>query len=175
MNKLLWWAGGAFLLLIYPFTFGKTGALYSQCIELENKSSMISGAPGRIRALEQESARLDQVTGTRDTGSISQQALLGLVTSYCQKENILLQAYPAPRTRQENDFLIETHALTLEGPFKSLLNLVYRIEQKEKTGKVASVDYMLKEDPRTHKRTLNATIYVQQVHKNRSDKQLSEK
>lgn len=165
-NILLLWGGSIFLLCVYPFTFKKTIQLYSDCKTLGQKNELVAGAPARIAVLEKEALRLDRLTGTQQSADSNlQQAVLGVISSYCQEYKLLLKEFPGTVAQRENGYVIETNSFVLEGSFARLQGLVYLMEQKYKTGKVASVDYIMKKDPRTNKKSLTAKVFVQNIKK----------
>ncbi|HEY6160010.1 MAG TPA: hypothetical protein VI112_02275 [Bacteroidia bacterium] len=162
-NRLLLWGGLAVLFLIYKLTFSKTISLYFSCKELDQHMEMAANAPGRIDALEKESARLDRLLGKEQSDNLTQQSLLEVVTAYCQQNNILLKEFPQTLRASEKEYTIETNYFVMEGPFQKLLSLVYRLEQKTKTGKIASVSYSTRTDLRTKERILTATVFIRNI------------
>jgi len=86
-----------------------------------------------------------------------------MVTSYCKDKPLLLKEFPKTVLKETDGFLVELNYFTVEGDFKNLLNLVYTLEQKVKVGKVASVNFMIKENIKTKRNELTATIYIQNL------------
>jgi hypothetical protein len=53
----------------------------------------------------------------------------------------------------------------VQGSFANLLKLAYYFEQKLKTGRVSSIRYEAGMDFKTRKKTLTATIFLQNIRK----------
>lgn len=165
-NQVLLWGGVFLFVLVYNFTFKKTISLYFECAALEKKNMLAADAPLKIAALEKEAAGLDVLSGSQQhPDSNTQQAILGIISSYCQENKLLLKEFPETKLQKENDYLIETNSFILEGNFQKLQQLVYLLEQKYKIGKISSVDYVLKKDLRTNKKALTAAVFIQNIKK----------
>jgi hypothetical protein len=163
-NKILLWGGSLLVVVIYQFTFKKTIALYSECREMKKRSELMEGAAMKKITLEKEAARLDLLSGSLQANDSNvQQVLLGIVTSYCQSNGLLLKEFPQTQRSQENNYEIELNSFTVEGEFQKLLKLVYCLEQKYRIAKVASLDLKTKKDLRTKKASLTATVYLQNI------------
>jgi type II secretory pathway component PulM len=163
-NKILLWGGSLLFVVIYQFTFKNTIALYSECREMKKRSEMQEGAAMKKAKLEKEAARLDLLSGSMQANDSNvQQALLGIVTSYCQSNGLLLKEFPQTQRSQENNYQIELNNFTVEGEFQKLIKLVYCLEQRYRIGKVASLDFRAKKDLRTKRTSLAATVYLQNI------------
>jgi hypothetical protein len=154
-------------LTIYHYTFQKTIALYMEAGALSQKNDRASGAPQKIEALQLQAMQLDRLAGSQQqTDSNIQQGLLNLVSAYCQQNNALLKEFPQTFIQKESDYTIEINSFIVEGNFKELAGLVYELEQKNRMGNIASVDYRVKKDPRSGSRALTANVFMQNIKKN---------
>ncbi len=114
----------------------------------------------------QQMMSIDHVLGTSQRADTNvQQQLLGIVTDYCQKRDVVLREFPKTIQKTQEDYLVETNIFTVEGDFIKLLELVYLLEQKSRIGKIASVNFLSKKDFKTKSLALTATIYLQNVKK----------
>lgn len=160
---------GVFLLgifLIYFLSIKNTLQYKTECSELEERLSTASGAEGKIVGLQAKLKEFDNIImQEEDTALTSQQQLLGIVTDYCQSNQTVLRDFPQSKINRENEFVVETNVFTLEGRFLKILDLIYQFEQKQRIGKVASVDFKSVKDIRTKSLTLNAAIYIQNIRK----------
>jgi hypothetical protein len=169
-NKILLFAGAILLLIIYNMSIKKTIALYSNNKQMKQKLEMAATAPMMANKLEKQLSQMERKIGKQNkTGQDQAQALLELVTNYCQDNKIVLREFPEPVSVIKGDLLISTTPFVVEGDFASLLKLVYLLEQKANLGKIASVHYMTKKDMRTKEFALTATIYIQNVKKNQNN------
>lgn len=170
-NQLLLAASVLFLLLCYFLAFKGTWALYSEVQELETQIKLANGAPQKVAIMESRLAELDRLPGLKQNADTSiQQELLGVVTEYCQKTGTILREFPKTLVSEEGDYRVETNVFTVEGGFSKLLELVYLLEQKNRLGKIASVQYNSKRDVRTKALSLTASVYLQNIKKANHEK-----
>jgi hypothetical protein len=170
-NKLLLFGAVLLLLLIYFLSIKKTMTTASACKEMENKIAEAQDMPVKVAELHKRIAYIDALLATRqDTTVKTQDLILSLVTNYNQTHGTVLKEFPKTNLAKENDFLIETNVFTAQGEFSNLLDLVYLIEQKQKIGKIASVDFLLKKDNQNHTTNLLATLFVQNIKKLSNEK-----
>lgn len=164
-NKLLLLAGAMFLLLTYMLSVRNTIDACREAAGLEARSELASGAPMKAAQLKKQLEEMNSALGVQAKQENVQQALLGMVTGYCRAENTVLREFPRSVLREEKDLLVETNVFTVEGSFAQLLKLVYHIEQENRIGKVSSLRFFSKKDPKTRTTALNATIYLQNINK----------
>ena len=160
-----------FALLSYSLAVKKTFILNAECKVLESQLMQASSAPKKIINLEKKMSMIDNLIGnTNQTNDPAQKTLLGIVSAYCQKNNIILKEFPKALSSRENELLIETNVFTIQGDFIKLLNLVYQLEQKNKIGKLASLKFQRKKDNETKNTTLLATVYLRNIKKTNNEK-----
>jgi hypothetical protein len=154
-----------FVMLKFPV--GRTVSFYQDVKSLEKQLSQATDAPMRVITLQKQLARIDQALGKQSgTKGISKdEALLETITRYCHDHNALLREFPRAGAYKENEMQVETSTFVVEGDFATLLALVYQLEQKNKVGRVASVNFQSKRDLKTTLLALSATIYVQSIKK----------
>ena len=163
-NQLLIVVSVLALYLIYAFAVKKTIAIYSEYNTAENQIELAANAPAMAAQLESQLLQMDSKIGKQNiNGQNTEQALLELITNYCQNNHAVLREFPETTIAKQGDLFIETNLFVVEGEFASLINLVYILEQKTKLGKIASVRYQLKKDFKTKDKTLTAAIYLQNV------------
>lgn len=161
-NKLLLAGGIVLLWIVYSFALSNTVALRKDCNMLQQQLDSASGAPSRLLTLQLELQELEEMTSNNDTSTVLHERLLGIVAAYCQQNNCVLRDFAAPVCYRQQEWLIETHPIVVEGTFVHLLKLVHELEQ-EKVGKIVSVDFQSKRDNKTQAVSLTATIYVQNI------------
>jgi hypothetical protein len=161
-NRLL--LGGALVLfwLVYSFAIRNTIDLVQQCSAMQEQLDSSAGSPQKLLQLKEELRQLENNTGNADTTGSLHERLLGIVTNYCQENNLLLRDFATPVRYHQQEWLVETHPLTVEGSYIGLLKLVQKLEQ-EKAGKIVSVDFHSKRDNKTHELSLTVTIYIQSI------------
>jgi hypothetical protein len=166
-NKLLLAGGILLLFVLYKISWKKTIAAYGLNKTIGEQMAQASNAPQKLALLEQQNLECDRILGTyQNTESNTQQLLLSAVSGYCQQTGLLLKEFPKSIFKQENEYMVETNYFVLEGPFSTILRLTHQLEQKNRIGKIVSVNYLVKKDNKTQKNLLDATIYIQNVKKN---------
>ena len=161
-NRLL--LAGALLLfwLIYSFAVSNTIELRNECSRLQAQLDSATDAPVRLIQLKTELNELESLTGKNDTSHSLHEQLLGVISKYCDDNNLVIRDFASPVRYQSGEWLIETHPVTVEGAYIPLLKLVHRLEQ-EQNGKLVSVDFHSKTDNKTQQLSLTVTIYVQNI------------
>lgn len=163
-NQLLIIVSVLALYLIYVFAVKKTIAAYSEYNTAEKQIELAVNAPAMAAQLQSQLLQMDSKIGKQNlNGQNTEQALLELITNYCQNNHAVLREFPETTIAKQGDLFIETNQFVVEGEFASLIKLVYILEQKNKLGKIASVRYQLKKDLKTKEMALTAAIYLQNV------------
>ena len=153
--------------ILYSFAIKTTLTLRQESIELKNQLQQDSDAPSKANDLKKKLIEIDKAIGSCQKIHIDiQQALLGIVTDYCQKTNSILREFPKSISTKEKGVLIETNVFVLEGEFTKLLRLIYVLEQKNKLGKIVSVKFRTKKDFQTKNICLISAVYLQNMRKN---------
>lgn len=157
--------------MIYSFAIKRTIAAYKQVAENQAKMEQAANAPAMAEQLEKELIRMDAKIGNHNTreGNINE-ALLSLITDYCQSHHAVLREFPETSYTEDGDLAIENNHFMIGGNFSTLINLVYLLEQKYNLGKIASVNYQLKKDFKTKEMQLTATIFLQNIKKKNHEK-----
>ncbi|MEO5644585.1 MAG: hypothetical protein ABIQ40_08600 [Bacteroidia bacterium] len=166
-NQLLVLGAVVLFWLVYTFAIRNTIELGMQCAVMQAQLDSSAGAPKKLMQLKQELLKLENNTGNADTTGSLHERLLGIVTNYCHENNLLLRDFASPIRYHQQEWLVETHPLTVEGSYVALLKLVQKLGQ-EKTGKVVSVDFHSKRDNKTQVLSLTVTIYVQNIIRTRT-------
>ncbi len=163
-NRVLLALSVALLYLVYKLAIIKTVGVYNDYSYLRTQLVL---AQHIDKKSEEMAAKLNAVEsifkGSMTNGNNSQEKILETVSVYCKDKPVLLKEFPRSLMKENNGYLIELNYFTVQGNYTDLLNLVYAMEQKVKTGKVASVNFQLKENPKSHIKELTATIYIQNI------------
>ena len=85
------------------------------------------------------------------------------VSTFCQKNNLILKEFPKTSHEEQQDFTMETNVVVVEGNYKDLVRLVYELENINKAGKVISVSFNSSIDNKLKKVILSATLYLQNI------------
>ncbi len=165
-NRFLWVGLFLFAWIIYSYAISDTLKAWNDCDEMEQRLAQAADAPMQNAVLEKRLKEMEALIGSGKQGAVdARQELMGIAAAWCQESRCTLREFPATILTEEKDLRVETNMITLEGNFKELLGLVYKLEQRDKPGKLASVDFQMKKDPKTKNRILTATIYIQNIKK----------
>lgn len=158
-----------FTLVSYSLSIKKTLNLRSQCHELEVQISDASFASEKIAKIEGRLKSLNELIGTNITSDLDfQELLLETVTGYCSSNHIILKELPRTHSFIDQEYLVETNVIVVEGSYIKLLKLIYMLEKQFKLCKIISVKFESEEDLLSKRIRLFATIYFQNI-KNRTN------
>jgi len=158
-------------LLIYSLAIKRTITAYTQFSVNKEKMEQAANAPAMTEQLEKELIRMDTKIGNHNTKNVNiDEALLSLLTDYCQSKQAVLREFPETTYTEDGDLQIETNQFMIGGNFSTLINLVYLLEQKYNLGKIVAVNYQLKKDFKTKEMQLTATIFLQNIKKKNHEK-----
>jgi hypothetical protein len=151
-------------LIIYTLAVKKTIILMNGVSDMQQKIELAKDAPQRSEELKAEIDNMDQWIGQKNDKN-KPHSLLEIVTDYCKTTGSILREFPEEIETVKGNYIVRTNRLIIEGDFSQLLSLVYTLEQKVNIGKVSSVNYSSRKEPRTKQMTLTATIYLQNITK----------
>lgn len=165
-NLLLVIASVVVLLMIYSFAIKRTISAYTQFSENKEKMEQAANAPMMAEQLEKELIRMETKIGNHNTKNTNiDEALLSLLTDYCQSNQAVLREFPQTTYTQDGELEIETNQFMIGGNFSTLIKLVYLLEQKYNLGKIVAVNYQLKKDFKTKEMQLTSTVFLQNIKK----------
>lgn len=155
------------LLLVYFFGIRKTLTLRSDIKAKQEKLAQSKDINTKVSLIRAKLKKIDALIGNdMDSSSKVIDVILEDITTYCNKEGCTLRDIPVVHQASDNNFDIETYFITVEGAYKQLLNLVYLLEQKKKSGgRLSACLFYSKKNNATKKLSLEATLYIQQYNK----------
>lgn len=171
-NILLLIGAVLFAFVVYYGAIENTIEVFTKSTALEEKLVSIDDAPQQKAAIEKQQKELEQIFGREGQSTENyQEYILGEVSNFCTMNNVVLREFPKPFVFNEQDFIIETNRITVEGDFSKLLNLAYLIEQKRKLSRIASMHFQTfsRNSDGEKKTFLSSTIYLQHIKPNKND------
>jgi hypothetical protein len=118
---------------------------------MENQSMQMKTSSSKTGQLKQQIVTMDKLLARYiDKNTKVQDALLSIVTRYSLENKILLREFPRSTLTSDKNMLIETNVFTVEGNYNHLLLLAYLLEQKQRVGRLSSLKFISKHDPRTN-------------------------
>lgn len=160
--KLLLGGAALFLLVAYWLAFHKTWNLRQEVVQLAQQRSNAGQLLQEIGYYEQQLAQLEAQQGS---STFTQNQLFQSVTNFCQEHRLIIQALPESRIYPEQDLHILHNEIQVTGAFIPIVQLIYTLEQEEHLGRVVSVDFGSKRNPRSREEELIATIHLQNIQK----------
>jgi len=149
----------------YKRSFKLTLDVFSEYCELNEKLNEINYSSSTIQDLDTEIRFLDNLLGQESMEPVLvQQEILDFVT---HKSNAITVFDLAEMHKaSDNEFLIYTNQLTIEGNFDELLKMVYEFEKEFPYSRVVNTSFFKKKDFKTRRIKLYAKIIFQNYEKN---------
>lgn len=152
------------LLLIYSIAIKSTIKTKNTYRDLKEKARMMEYAPGKIDELQKQLVRVNNmISSSVQAETDLHQQLLGIISSYCQKNRLVIKEFPEIHSYARNDLSIETNMIVIEGGFIKLLKLLYMLETKKQLGKIASVDFSSYFDRKSKHYKLTMKLFIQNI------------
>lgn len=158
---------GGFLLLLmasYKKTFKDTLAAKKELNHVEEKLSSIENSFSEIYNLKNEINYLDNIIGghTLNPEQVQQKAF-DFVTKSEFEVNIV--SIEDVHLFSNEDFLVYSNQIELEGSYNSLINLLYDIEKNFKNSRVVNTQFYSRKNYRTNTKKLFLKIILQNYEK----------
>jgi hypothetical protein len=166
-NQLLLIGAVLLLWVVYNFALSRTLETRAACIVLQQRIDSAGTAPDQLAALKREFANFQTETGVEDTSDELHEYLLGIVTTYCAANNLVLRNFTQPIHLRQQEWKIDDHPLTIQGSFIGLLKLLHHLEQEPRSSVISS-EFRSRRDPKTQELSLSLVLYIQTIQKVRS-------
>jgi hypothetical protein len=165
--RFLWIGFALAWVLIYFVALRDTLSLIHDCSDKQKKVEESKKLESAMTLLRAELAVMDKKIGSRpDTTKKVFDLLLDNITGYCNGKECTIKEIPASSRAVSNGYEVETYFITLEGSFKQLLDLVYLLEQRKKTGgHIASLLFFVNKNSHAKKHELRLMLYIQHYNK----------
>lgn len=147
--------------VLYQVAIAKTVELVSECNALQNETDSAATIPFRYTELQAELQHLNEFVSDSNF-NISHEELLNVVSVYCNENNLRILAFTEPLVYTRNEWEIETHPVIVEGTYTGIvrfLDFLYRNHY----GSLVSADFQAKTDNRSKVRSLQVTVYIQNI------------
>ena len=162
-NKVL--LGGFALVLVLAglTSFGNTFGLYLENQALKDKLEIARDAPEQIGNFKSQLTQLQQTISYLEESADLRKELLNNVGKASTEMKVLFKEFKPSTFFVSDDIYVETHEIVLEGDYKSLLKVIYQVEQTLKIGKLTSVRFFKEKDRSTRKVKLACSISIQSL------------
>ncbi len=167
-NKNILLIVGLLLMLFFAYRFGfsKTFAISSEVTKLENQKQAYHSASAQLAALTNKEKQLDEILQKNNVeGSSLQNNILKTLNTLSNESGFTIVTFEEPHifTDEATQKTTTTYNFTIQGDYKSLINVVYSLEQKYSFGNVILVDFEKKKNFRTRKTYLQCNVLLQRL------------
>lgn len=154
------------LLIAYQYAFSKTFATYNQVKKLRDQKELYDSAPAQLAALANKEKQLNDILQKNNVeGNSMQNNILKSLNSLSNESKFKIIAFEEPHIflDETNNQKTITYNFTLQGDYQSLINTLYRLEQKYSYGNVVQVRFEKKKNFRTNATFLDCSILLQRI------------
>lgn len=164
--QLLLAALGVLPFLIYWLSISDTVVLIKDCSRLEKSYEQVGDIDRDISILKGQLTLINQELGSvgKAEGSF-QTELLSVTTDYCHLNGLEVVGMTRPVSYLENDLLVETIPIKVEGGFLEALGLIHHLETDASVGRMISVEHRLEKKTSSRKKVLHTTVHLQRISK----------
>ncbi len=152
--------------IAYRFGYSKTFSLRSEVTKLETQKLAYQSAPAQLAALTNKEKQLDEILQKNNVeGSSLQNNILTTLNTLSNLSEFKIIAFEEPHifTDEASQKTATTYNFTIQGNYKSLINVVYALEQKYSFGNLIHVDFEKKKNFRTRKSYLQCRVLLQRL------------
>ena len=168
--RYLLFGTGILMLFIYILALKPTIELKKKYRTIKQNIETSSDAPQKIVMLENQLLNFRFLFNNQEEGTGNHEKIHEFISLYCQKRGITFSGYPPLHTYNEQNYVIETNIIELEGDYIPLLKLLYEVEKNMNYGKVVSVQFISNTNLRTKTKKLGLKIYIQHIIQNQNEK-----
>jgi len=124
--------------------FSKTVAIRGEVKKLEQQKEAYQSAPAQLAALANKEKQLDQILQKNNVaGNSLQNNILKTLNTLSGESGFTIVAFEKPHviSGDDNRQQTTTYNFTLQGDYKALIEVIYKLEQKYSFGNVIQVDF----------------------------------
>jgi len=140
----------ALFLICYNLSFKESWTMHHRNQFLSAELSTLASIPNIPEEPEQ----------AKDQPQKSEESAIQRITEYCEDKGIVIRSFAGPVTRFEEELTLSYLPLTVKGDFKTVLQLIYFIEQEEKLGILGHVNYEYRRNRESRKQELLTDMYI---------------
>ncbi|WP_025741252.1 hypothetical protein [Aquimarina pacifica] len=154
------------LFIAYQYSFAKTFAISKQVSKLEYEKEKYLAAPVQLAALTKKELQLDEILAKNNVeGNSLQRNLLKTLNELSSTSKIKVIAFEEPHvyTDEITKEVTTTYDFVLQGDYKSLIGVLYALEQQYSFGNLARVHFEKKKNYRTRATYLQCGVLLQRL------------
>ena len=148
------------LILSYQLAIINTLNLKKEYNELKKEEVLFKNTPQQLSLLKQKQKYYDSLlTKYQIQGGSIQNNLLKTINSFSNNK-LKVVSFLEPHKSKNNDLTIKTYQFTIEGDYNSILELIHHLEQKTKFGEILNLHFEKKQNFKTGKHYLQASMLL---------------
>ncbi|KAA1247607.1 hypothetical protein [Aquimarina sp. RZ0] len=154
------------LFIAYQYGFAKTFTISKQVTVLQNQKQAYESAPAQLAALATKEKQLDEILKKNNVeGNSLQNNILKTLNILSGDASFTIIAFEEPHIYldETSQKTTTTYNFTLQGDYKSLIGVLYALEQHYSFGNVINTSFEKKKNFRTGKRFLQCRILLQRL------------
>ena len=153
------------LWISYIFSFSKSFEIRNKYRTLSKEKEILKSIPNQIIKLKKENIYLDSLLAKNKLSSESsfQNNLLQHISSYAKENNLKIVSFNSPHIFYRNEGRMKTFSFSIKGNYTTITKLIYNLEQKNKFGKIISIDFERKKNYRLNRNYLVCEILLQRI------------
>ncbi len=150
--------------LAWQMSFAPTLELSKTKSELTDKISEASNLQTYLQQMQIEKAQLEAILGSSDiTPEEMQLGIVSYVADIADDKSMKIEELYPLHLIKEQDCQIATQTIIVSGTYAELVRLCMAFEADFNLARLASVNYWTDTDPKTRKKKLYATYYLQNI------------
>lgn len=147
-------------LFAYQFSFKRTIELIDTYQSGLSTMSKAANAPEKIANYK---SQINLLEASLKTTNYDRETLFDAIHLFCVDKNLSLSNFLPEQKKTQGELELITSPIEVSGGYFEIVQLAYFIEQEEKLGHIASIDFEKKKNLKTKKEKLIASIYLQNV------------
>jgi len=149
------------LFICYKFAISNTLEQRVQYHNLSEEALLFKNAPKQLSLLKQKEKYYDSLlTKYQLDGSSIQNNLLKTINNFADNNDLKVISFLEPHVITKNDLTIKTYDITIEGSYKNIIQLIFKLEQKTKFGEIINLNFEKKKNYRKGINYLEANILI---------------
>ncbi|MBN2664642.1 MAG: hypothetical protein JXR68_13415 [Bacteroidales bacterium] len=148
---------------LYSFAIKNTINLF---VENNNQEGLLLTAKNGVTEMEETMKKLHALNvqiGIQNNTQDVHQEILNTCSNYCDKNNLLVRAYPDKEIITIGQSNVEINKIIVEGLFKKSLQMLHMCEKDRRLGRVVSVKFEKYKDIYAKKERLLTSVYLQHI------------
>jgi len=154
------------ILIAYQYSFSKTFRINKEVTKLENQKEKYQSAPAQLAALTNKEKQLDDILKKNNVeGNSLQNNILKVLNTLSEDTAFTIITFEEPHRYLDETTQKTTtsYNFTLQGDYKSLIEVIYALEQKYSFGNIINVHFEKKKNFRTGKNFLQCRVMLQRI------------